>query len=554
MKLQYKIIKTCKYTKYFKGLVYKTVLNCTIISILRKSLWKYNRMAGSTQKYLTVITAVIETLLTSCIIYGWAAMDYILTQEGYFAAACNSTALNKTATPTLCPSQQYSLELVYTLSAVLSAIVGIIGGVIMDRFGTMVFRNLATFFFVASCLAVAFSTPQISWVLYPAMITLASSGWLLYISALQTANLFPRFRGTIVNIINGALDASLVIFSIVKAAYQAGISLKAIFLFMGIAFGIFALIRTFLLMPKMVLPYEVPDDFSYGISEYCKGTKSSSRRTSEEEALLLDQKVVANSKKNGDNKLHSNDKDTNAPKLKEAILNSLYILGTFSMVVQWFRCSFFIEALNGSLKFMLPHNPKLVSYDVSLFGYIQVTAILFAPLNGAIFDTSLYFFSKRDDLSSTQAKLKSLVIVCLFASTCSIIYSIFSLIDNPGLEYVSFILYVLADTFPEANLSLLLIQFFPMKQFGTLYGLVSIFIGLATAMQYPFFFVALRYFNGNFFVVNVIALILVILTLAHPANLYRKSRTYTGFVAGDHCPLHGPGEKDFGRWKNTPEP
>ena len=180
------------------------------------------------------------------------------------------------------------------------------------------------------------------------MITLASSGWLLDISLLQTVNLFPRFRGTNVDIINGALDASLVIFSIVKAAYEAGISLKAIFLFMGFTIGIFALIRTFLLMPKMVLPYEVPDDFSYGISEYCKGTKSSSRRTSEEEALLLDQmEVVANSKKNGNNKFDSNDRDANVPKPKEAILNSLYILGTFSMVVQWFRCSFFIEALNG---------------------------------------------------------------------------------------------------------------------------------------------------------------------------------------------------------------
>ena len=146
-------------------------------------------------------------------------------------------------------------------------------------------------------------------------------------------------------------------------------------------------------------------------------------------------------------------------------------------------------------------------------------------MNGAIFDTSLCFFSKPDDLSSTQAKLKSLVIVCLFASTCSIIYSVFSLLGNPDLEYVLFIFYVLLDTFQEANISLLLIQFFPMKQFGTLYGLVSIFIGLATAMQYPFFFVALQYFNGNFFVVNVIALKLVILSLTHPANVYRKSRT-----------------------------
>ena len=104
----------------------------------------------------------------------------ILIQEGYFSDNCNLTAGNRTSASQRCPSQEYNLELVYTLSVILSAVFGVIGGIIMNHFGTMVFRNQSTFLFVASCVAVAFSTTQISWILYPAVIILASSGIFLY--------------------------------------------------------------------------------------------------------------------------------------------------------------------------------------------------------------------------------------------------------------------------------------------------------------------------------------------------------------------------------------
>ena len=90
----------------------------------------------------------------------------------------------------------------------------------MDRFGTMVFRNQSAFLFVGSCVAVMFSTTQILWILYPAVIILASSGIFLYISALQTASLFLRIRGTIINLIFGTVAASAIIFAIVKATLK----------------------------------------------------------------------------------------------------------------------------------------------------------------------------------------------------------------------------------------------------------------------------------------------------------------------------------------------
>ena len=476
------------------------------------------------QKILTVVTALIEILCTGAIINGWAAMDYILTKEGYFSSDCNNTIENHTSIASeLCPSQQYNLELVYTLSVVLSAMLMLIGGSILDRYGTMLNRNVATAFFVTSCIAIAFSNPDISWILYPAFIVLASSGLFLYITGAQTANFFPKFRGTIINILNGAVGTSLVIFSVAKAAYDSGISLRAIFLFFAFIMGVFLTFRSFFLMPKDIIPYVVPDNYSYGISEYFTTRNAPLATRPTEQRPLLKKKKKPNKDIESVNTTEDAAPEPSTP-LKSSLLNSLYILGAFSMIMQWFRTSFYVEELNGWLKYLIPNKPHLVSFDISVFGYIQMAALVFAPLNGAIYDLSFYLFQKSDKLSETQAKLRSLVIVCLIASFSSILFSIFALIDSPSLQYVSFLLYVFGDTFPEANMFLLLIQFFPMRQFGTLFGIGGVISGLAIALQYPLFFVAIHYFNGNFLVVNIISLILITMTLAHPANMYRKSR------------------------------
>ena len=121
---------------------------------------------------------------------------------------------------------------------------GIVWGLILDHFGTWSVRTLASIFSILSSLMVAFSYQEISWILYPAFILIAISGTGIYTSNIQVANLYPRFRGLIVNLINGALIAGNVVGTDAKSAYQNGISLKAIFLFLAI-----------FLMPKRVIPH-----------------------------------------------------------------------------------------------------------------------------------------------------------------------------------------------------------------------------------------------------------------------------------------------------------
>ena len=461
------------------------------------------------QNVFAVLTAVLETLCVSDIIFGWSSMVYILTGEDYFTSNCNqsnSSFHNNTSKDKICYSQQYNLELVFTMSVVVSLVASILGGLILDRFGTMVMRNVSTLLYMISCVAIAFSTPQTSWILYPAMIILATSGYFLYISNVQTANLFPKLRGTIVNVLNGALASSIVVFTLAKKAYESGISLKAIFLFMA-SLGFLFVLRTFFMMPKLMIPYDVSSDFRYGIKEYC----SKKVDDGESEELL----------QNGSNDVML---DSDEKSWKSYILNSLLLSGILSIGIQWLRVNVLIESLNVWLKNIIPHDPALVSLNISVFGYVELSGFVLAPLNGAVFDLFFHYFEKKSSSNSTNSKLKALAIVCLISSCSSILYSVFVLAEILVLQYLTYIGAAVANTFPSANISLLVIQCFPMKHFGKLLGFAVCCSAIIISLQYPVFYVGIHYYKGDFFVVNIIMLCLVIVTLVHPINIFRKSR------------------------------
>ena len=65
--------------------------------------------------------------------------------------------------------------------------------------------------FSLSCFAIAFLSDKILWTPVSAVIRISSNGFMLYVSNLQIANLFSKFRTTVSNLINGSMAASLVV-------------------------------------------------------------------------------------------------------------------------------------------------------------------------------------------------------------------------------------------------------------------------------------------------------------------------------------------------------
>ena len=467
--------------------------------------------AMSFKIYLTIITAGFESILAGGIIFGWSSIDYVLTNEGYFNSSCNisiaaSDKINSTIY--ICPSQQYNLELIYTLAAVFAMSFNIVGGVILDYLGSWAVRSMACCLYTGSCLTIAFSTIEIAWILYPAVIILAVSGFMLFSTNMQTANLIPTARGTILNLLNGALIASLGVMTFVKAAYQDGISTKDVFLFLA-CIGILMLFRTFFLMPVKIIPYDVPENFYFGIKEIC----NTSNKIPEAEHLL-DEPEVAD----------GNDVKVPQKSLKSSMLTSIYILGIFTSVMQQFRISFFIEELNTWLEYMMPNNKLGVSFYISLFGYFQFTGLVFAPLNGLLFDLLTKYYRKKSTLDPEQIKYRVLSIVCGISCSAAVLCAAFILIPLPRLQYATFILSVISNAYTMANISALIIQCFPMEQFGRLYGFMCFMSAIVSSLQFPFYYIGVHYFHNNFMVVNSVLLAVIILTLAHPINLYRLSK------------------------------
>ena len=80
-------------------------------------------------------------------------------------------------------------------------------------------------------------------------------------------NLFPKVRAIVITVINGLFGSSSIVFVVFKQAYESGTTWKAIFLWYTLA-TLFCFFRTFLLMPKGIIPFVIPEDFQIGLSSY----------------------------------------------------------------------------------------------------------------------------------------------------------------------------------------------------------------------------------------------------------------------------------------------
>ncbi|XP_029821594.1 solute carrier family 43 member 3 [Manacus vitellinus] len=108
--------------------------------------------------------------------------------------------------------------------------------------------------YAGGTLLVAFSTPELAVLLFPAMSMLSVGGILLILTNMQVGNLFGKYRSIIITLYNGAFDSSSAIFLIVKLLYAQGLSLQAMFLFLA-ACSAWHLLRTLFLMPRTRVPY-----------------------------------------------------------------------------------------------------------------------------------------------------------------------------------------------------------------------------------------------------------------------------------------------------------
>lgn len=97
------------------------------------------------RKYLVLLWSVVELLLLSAIIYGWASLVVALKQESYFRDLCHTKAANLTKALLSggCIEQDERLNLVFTVGVFTFSSAGVFVGTFLDYFGPRKTRLLS---------------------------------------------------------------------------------------------------------------------------------------------------------------------------------------------------------------------------------------------------------------------------------------------------------------------------------------------------------------------------------------------------------------------------
>nr|XP_002124056.1 solute carrier family 43 member 3-like [Ciona intestinalis] len=476
------------------------------------------------QRVVSVVTGILEALCFDGVIFGWASLSYVLEKEGYFGQSCMNEINNgngsdfvtstfgyfnaTTAVPEgigTCSKQKEDLSLVFTISSTMQVYIGLVNGIVMDTYGTWIARTANVTLFLIGCFLTAASSADTSWYLYISMAMISVGGFNLHICNMQTGNLFPKAKATIITFINGAFDSAASVLLLFKLLYDLGIQMNVCFFVLG-AFSVLLYVRTFLLLPRRTLPVLTDDSnlkFGYNELPCCAKTTDTEVNTEEE----TDDKSM----------------DVSETKtVKACVLSVLFWSNLMHLVINQFRKSFFISSFTSFIDSLVEIHGGNANTYIDVFGILQFLGVFLAPLNGVLIDTVKRRFTRK--MPKEIATLYAVAFSAAATSIFSTIYSITSVIPVLELQYFTFVIYVLGRAFLYGGNSAFISLVFPAVHFGKIYGLSMAIGGLFQLLQYPVFILVSRVFNNDFTVINAVLCGLCAISIIHPINIYVRAR------------------------------
>ncbi|XP_036375569.1 solute carrier family 43 member 3-like [Megalops cyprinoides] len=499
---------------------------------------------GDALRWLSLLTGILESLCFTALINGWPSLVIVLKRDGYFGDFCtNATAANGSVY-TDCSGQDVQLSLIFSIASTGCKLFTLPIGFIFDRFGTMATRLLAVLLYTISTLMVAFSTAELSVLLYPAMFTIAVVGSMLYVTNVQVGNLFGSHRSTVISLNAGASNSSPVIFLIIEVLNGVGVSLRSSFLFLA-ASSVILLLRTFFLMPKTHIPYPLPENYMYrwtscGQSNSPEqqeagrmdntGTTQSDVHVQSAPSLKEDTQPSENPPVN----IKSSGIGTQASPLasfvSEASLRSCVLSWFFLFHLLWYslmqlNLCFFIGTLNPMLSRLADGDSTLVNNYTSAFGLAQLLPVFLSPINGMLIDR-IKGKKRVSGETEKEADLRSSILSLFLTTIICVLFSICVSIPVLPLQYLSFLLNVLCFSFLSGSHSTFLTVAFPSCHYGMLYGLIAALTAVVLMLQSPLLIIINAFLEGDPLYVNIALTFLTLLTFIHPlyTRLYCRKR------------------------------
>ncbi|XP_048476657.1 equilibrative nucleobase transporter 1-like isoform X1 [Rhincodon typus] len=439
--------------------------------------------------------------------------------------------------------------------------------------------SLPRFLYTTGTLMIAFSHADIAVLLFPALCLLAVGGILFLMTNIQVGNLFGRRRSTVITLYNGAFDSSSAVFLVIKVAYEAGLSLKNIFLFISCLSSIH-IARTYLLLPRSHIPYPLPDGYTYGtqcegpdVFTSQQGVKDQSRaeslkegegtegekgeqRDETEEGKAEGQEVLKATE--GASLLHNSSKGPEAneeaiPSFRSCVFSKLFLTHLLWLSILQLRHYLFIGTLNPMLNLLADGDTSLVSTYTNAFAFTQFFGVFCAPWNGLLMDRHKRKAKPAESAVSgfgalqRLADMKSAVLSLTITVTQCVLFSLSAAIPILPVQYLTFILQVINRSFLYGGHAAFVAIGFPPCHFGKVFGTLMALSAVISLFQYPCFALVKGPLQDDPTYMNIAFIVLVTLAYSHPINVFlhcRQEIQQKGALKSPEVDVPELGEKD----------
>ncbi|KPP73627.1 large neutral amino acids transporter small subunit 3-like [Scleropages formosus] len=486
------------------------------------------------RRWWMAATAVVENLLFSAVLLGWASLLIMLKSEGFYSHLCSGEQVHANGSSNYehkadewlsCVEQEEMLNLGFTIGSFLLSAATLPLGILMDKYGPRPLRLVGSTCFAVSCAIVAitaYNPTALSPLIFLALSLNGFGGICLTFTSLTLPNMFGSLSSTIMSFMIGSYASSAVTFLGVKLIYDAGVSFRVImWVWSGLACLVF--LNCFLNWPAE--PFLTPDDL-------------------------------------------------------RSVCSPIFMWSLITMGITQLRLIFYMGAMNKMLEFQVTHgnceSPGPVhlakgqteylrmDFYASIFGALQLLCLFTCPLIGYIMDWKMkecesdervckeqdrsegegehdlgglkkqgqgcpenispftcFLFPRRSPKKSAKIqKLSNTIRAFSFTNLLLFVFGITCMINNLPVQIISFILHTVVRGFIHSCCGGLYAAVYPPNHFGTLTGLQSTISAIFALLQQPLFMLMLGPLRGDPHWINLLLLISSLAGFLLPGYLF----------------------------------
>ncbi|XP_071489488.1 equilibrative nucleobase transporter 1-like [Diadema antillarum] len=516
-----------------------------------------DQIAFELKRIVVVLITGLEMIIHAGVIWGWPSFVYILKQEAVFAHLCRRSVNDAIGSAGMESSEQNSsscnMGLAATQVAVYAALEETTPNSSSSELRSSVTPPISSSPGGTGSGSSSYVTCDDQDAMIQLVFTLATGTQQICCFATGfVGNLFGPGKGTVISWLNGCVSVAVIVFYVMKVAYESGISPSTSFYFL--AGSTILLLVNIILLPKDRIPWPLPPGYSFQsmdqstgkgvVNGICPGEDAKPLRSDHDLKTIHCKNSSATTEKadlSSDprkrcfyavQELTEALKKQRYPNVRACIFSAFFWLFVFWFSVLQLNIFFLFGTFNPLLTRRSNGNDMQVSEYTNIFLLLQTSLLVLSHVMGLIWDRNkLGFCRKKAGTSGCRGPYDDLADACLplaLTTIMSIGYSALLLLPSLRIQILTFtlVLLVMAVLWGYANAYITVV--FPMDIFASLNGIIRTISGLVTFLQFPLFRIIQVYFDDDPFYVIMGLIICDVLTFVLPIYTWyfvRKQRS-----------------------------